>query len=645
MTSVLAIFVILIPAFLLYSPKVEQNRVLTVTRPIVITQERKTPAYYLYQQVQAVEKKALVQPAMTTYLSSQNYIPPQTAVAINELKVDRRAIASDVDAGFSTAAFRSEPVATAEAIKNSLSHDVLAATLMAELPQAEPTRLSSANKWATIRGKFESLGIGVIDQIIELKRIEEGQVREVGRVDLRAGLYSIDIESPQGTLVARILDRSGSVIGEDYQRIENLVSRGNYFEGPFIRVRNSGVVAANPILPPPRSGVASAGGAANVSGNASAKKSLSQASDQQKASGFVTTLFSGQNQLETATDEFANISRHSSTVSTVFDQNQNYRKVLTVRQTGDKGQTPVFSEKWVAGLLEYISDQQKIQFKSNQVSILIGRAMLDGKPAAGMQMQIENHPGVYPIYLDQFMIPNMQQTETSENGYFLFIGLENSSYTVSAFRQNQIMGHQMFIAEEGAIGFQNIVATTVARSIVVRAFDAFSSEPVDVDVTTPDLEEVVSTVSGTANYRSHSDLGVTQFLVRTNERSYSPLRYFQDARKEYVHLPQIREEWLKQIQSQRLINDKPNTSTFVGFVPDMEYQVYLVYEGYNRDQIVYFDSQGRISPVPISGGGFILYNVPDDAREVIVQQEGSDRIYSQVFQSVAGQVGVSHFAD
>jgi len=207
------------------------------------------------------------------------------------------------------------------------------------------------------------------------------------------------------------------------------------------------------------------------------------------------------------------------------------------------------------------------------------------------------------------------------------------------------MGHQMFIAQEGAIGFQNIATKTVARSIVVRAFDAFSSEPVDVDVTTPDLEEIVSTVSGTANYRSHGDIGVTQFLVRTNERSYTPFRYFQDARKEYVHLPQIREDWIKQIQSQRLINDKTNTSTFVGFVPDMEYQVYLVYEGYNRDQIVYFDSQGRISPVPVSGGGFILYNVPEDAREVIVQQEGSERIYSQVFQSVSEQVGVAHFVD
>lgn len=637
MTSVLALIAIIIPAFLLYSPKVEQNRVMTVTRPLVITQERKTPAYYLYQQVKAVEKSAPIQPAMTTYLSSQNYIAPETAVAVNEMKVNRREIASDVDAGFSTTALRSDYETNLMNTVASAAQTQSAALSTVTNPplQPEPTRLSPSTKWATIQGKFESLGIGFIDQVIELKRVEEGQVRELGRVDLKAGLYSIDIGSPQGTLVARILDRSGAVIAEDHQRIENLVSRGNYYEGPFIRVRHAGSVASNPTIPAGR-------GASAISQSV---RSPNKATPKPKDSGFITTLFSDQNQLEAPTDEFSNISRHSSTIAIVSDKTQAYRKVVTIRQTGDTTQTPLFSEKWISGMLEYISDQQKIQFKSNQISMVIGRAMVDGKPAAGVQMQIENHPGVYPIYLDQFMIPNMHQTETSDNGYFMFVGLEEATYAVSAFRQNQIIGHQLFIAQEGVVSYQNVVSQSTARSVVVRSFDAFTSEVVESDVATPDLEEILQTTSGVVSYRKHSALGVTQFLVRTNVEGYTPIRYFQDARKEYVHLPQIREEWLKQIQSQRLINDKTDTSTFVGFVPDMDYQIYLVYEGYNRDQIVYFDMQGRVSPVPVKGGGFILYNVPHDAHEIIVQQEGSDRIYSQVFQSAAGQVGVSHFAD
>ncbi len=633
MTSILAAILMIVPAFLFYSPKVEQNRVVTITKPLLITQERKTPAYYLYQQIKVAEKQNEAPAAMTTYLSGQSYVVPQAAVTVSELKVDRREIASASDAGFSTAAMKG--IEEEIPIQLTVSPPVAAIEAMNfTQPPAQP-KLSPSAKWATVRGKFETRGIGVIDQIIELKRIEEGQVRELGKVDLRAGLYSIDIESPQGILVALIKDRNGAIIGEDTQKIINLLSRGQYYEGPFIQVHQPDTIAMNPHLPP------------NNRGGALSASSIkpAQAAAKNVASVFSTTLFSNQNLLEHPTDEFANISRHASTVSYLTDETNAYRKVLSIRQTADKNETPVFSEKWAQGMLSYISDQQKIEFKSSQVSIVIGQVTIDGKPAAGVQVQIENHPGVYPVYLDQFMIPASKQTETSENGYFMFVGLENGNYTTSAFKQSRIIGHQMFIAEENTIAYQNIVSTTTARSTVVRSFDSFTSEPVDIDLTTPDLEEVIQTTGGSASYRNYNNLGVTQFLVRTNNQAYIPIRYVQDSRKEYVHIPMIQESWLTQIQTQRMINEIPETSTFIGFVPEFNYDVYLVYEGYSRDQIVYFDMQGKVSPIPVKGGGFILFNVPTGAHEVVVQEEGTDRIYSQVFDSQASQVSAAHFSE
>ncbi len=634
MTSILAAIIFIIPAFLLYSPKVEKNRIVTITKPMVITQERKTPAYYLYQQVKITEKQSATAPALTTYLSSQSYVPPQPSVRVTELRVDRREIASAVDAGFATAAIL--PAATLATNPKDVSNPALDA--MKFIQQPEQTKLSPATKWATVRGKFESRGIGVIDQIIELKRIEEGQVRELGRVDLKAGLYSIDIESPRGILIAQIKDRNGIIIGEDSQQILNLLSRGQYFEGPFIQVHNPGVMASAPDIPAsrdPGKGIARTNGLLGARNKSGASKTVA----------FVTTLFSNQNTLEDPTDEFSNVSKNSSTVAYVSDPSNAYRKVLTIRQTGDQNKTPLFSEKWSTGMLEYISDQQKLEFKSNQVSIVIGKISVDGKPTAGAQVQIENHPGVYPIYLDQFMIPKVNQTETTENGYFMFVGLENANYTVSAFKQGQIIGHQMFIAEEGAVSYQNILSSSTAHSVLVRSFDAFSSDPVEIDLTTPDLEEIIQTAAGSASYRNYNQLGVTQFLVRTNDQNYLPVRYFQDARKEYVHVPMLQEAWLKKIQAERMINEEPNTSTFVGFVPDFNYDVYLVSEGYSRDKVVYFDTIGKISPIPVKGGGFILFNVPAEAHEIVVQEEGNDRIYSQVIDSNAGQVGVAHFVE
>jgi hypothetical protein len=622
-----------IPLFFFYSPRVEQNRVVTISKALVITQERKTPAYYLYQQAKAIEVKQQIDNApITTFLSSQNFIPPTPSVAVPEMKINHREIASSVDAGFTVDFAPQQPLQKFVATEVTKTDSAATSATILDYTQQftqqpRPTNVSPTKKWATVRGKFEMRGVGVVDQFIELKRIEEGQVREIGRIDLKAGLYTIDIESPKGILVAEIKDKNGILIGEDRQKIVNLQSRGLYFEGPFIQVRHPETLASGVAIPSEK--------AASVTRGMPGKS----------PSAFVTTLFSDQNILENPTDEFGNVSRTSSTVSYISDSTEKNRKILTIRQTGDISKTPVFSEKWLQGAMEYISDQQQIEFKSKKAPILIGRVFVDNKPAMGIQVQIENHPGVEPIYLDQFMIPTSRQSETSENGYFMIVGVEEENYTVTAFKQNQIIGHQMFIAEEGVVSYQNILSQSAVSQVVVRSFDAFSAEPIEIDLITPDVEEVMQTIGGSIRYNQQNALGVSQFLIRTNQQNYLPIRYVQDSRKDYVHIPMIQEKWLNEIQTTRLINEMPDSGTVIGFVPDFDFDVYLIFEGYSQDQIVYFDLQGRISQSPIKGGGFILFNVPAKAHEVVVQEKDSDRIYSQVFDIKAGQISVAHFVD
>lgn len=616
-----ALFLIL-PALFFFSPTVEKNRVVTIQRALVITQERKTPAYYLYQQVQNNEAPQVATPMMTTYLSTQSYVPSESVVAVTEMKVNRREIASDVDAGFQSESTQA-PLPIAAALNEAY----------AIAQPTQPANLSPAKKWATIRGKFELVdGVGVVDHFIEIKRVEEGQVREIGRIDLQAGTYSIDIESPQGTLRAQIVDRNGVRIGSDEKKLVNLQSRGGYYEGPFIRVGRPAYVGNNPILPP------STGSAVAANGRAFSKAST-------LGPVFSTTLFSNQHTLEKPTDIFANISRDSSTVTHLSDANSICRTIVSIRQTSDQTETPVFTNKWIQGVLEYVSDQQKIEFKSQTAPILMGRVFIDDKAVAGAQVQIENHPGLYPIYFDQFMIPNFKQTETSENGYFMFVGLEEDTYSVAAFKNNKMLGYQMFVSEEDAISYQNIVSSSIPRQAVVRSFDAFTGAPVEADLIIPDEEEIIQTTNGTAAYRTFNRLGVAMFQARTNQTSYVPVRYFQDARKDFTHIPMVDENWLKQMQTAKLINDEPNTGTIIGFVPELEYEMYLAKEDYKKNQIVYFDQHGQISAKAVSGGGFILFNVPVGASEVIVQENNSDRIYSQVFDVKISQLSAAHFSE
>ena len=71
---------------------------------------------------------------------------------------------------------------------------------------------------------------------------------------------------------------------------------------------------------------------------------------------------------------------------------------------------------------------------------------------------------------------------TSENGYFLFVGLEEDNYSAVAFQNNKIIGQQIFIAKENLVSYQYISSSTTPRSILVRAFDAFTGLPIDADV-------------------------------------------------------------------------------------------------------------------------------------------------------------------
>lgn len=643
LSSLSAGLFLIMPLFLLFSVKVEKNKVITISKPIVITQARKTPAFYLYKQANNLEKKVeMVAPVATTFLSTEKAEVIAPPVQLAEMKFDQREVGAGIDYGFRIAQSRPEPVSPpVQEIQRNESLSQTNTVLVQ--PNASPLK-----KWATVRGKFEVRdGVGVVDHIVEIKRVEEGQVREVGQIDLKAGLYSIDIESPQGDLVASIRDQSGVIIGLDQQKVINLQSRGQYFEGPFIRVGPAQGVGVNPVIPNNGGGQVVAGNGSGASRGGQSRSNVSQRVNNKSddSSGIVASLFSDQNPLEKVKDQFSNISQNSSTISLLNDKKNIYAGMISVRQTGDSSETPVFTKKWVDGVLSYVSDQLKIEFKSKNGPIIIGRVFSDQKPLAGAKVQIESQPGLNPIYLDQFMIPNMKQDETSENGYFMFVGLEAEEYSVVAFQNNNIISHQTFTTEPDRISYQNLLSTTAPHAVLVRSFDAFSGQPVDADVISSDVEDVIETQAGLASFRTNNNLGLSSYNVRAKQ-VYMPITYIQDSRLDHVHIPLISEEWITKIQEHYQINSMPNTGTIIGFVPDIpEYDMYLISEDYDTQQIVYFTARGEISKQVSPGGGFILFNVPTGAREVVVQEKKSERIYSQVHFVKASQTSVSHFSE
>lgn len=636
----------MVSSVVFYSAKTEQSRVVTIQKPLVITQERKTPAYFVYQQSQALKQKIETpKNTKTTFLSNLSVQPVTPKLKLAEVTFSKKEYAK-LQQKFNVPNRELASQFGDDASNSVYEKVVFNSNLdMTVLEQDEVIEhLSPSRKWATIRGKLELRdGVGIIDHKIDLRRVEEGSVRELGKIDLREGTYNIDIESPNGYLIAQIRDRNGLIIGEDSQRLINLQNKGNYFEGPFMRIGRPDSLAANPSTYNQGNRYTKAVTQATTTA-ASSFAAFKQTPD--AGSSIAASIFDNQKALALPTDEFTNISRFSSSITRLTDPSRIYADITTIRMTGDKTETAMFTQKWIDGVVSYVSDVQQMQLKSKKLPVIIGKVLVDGKPTAGAQVDIENLPSVHAIYFDQFMIPSLNQQETSANGYFMFIGLEADAYEILASKSGYPIGSQLFIAEETRIAFQNIQTLAVPKAKVVRTFDAFTSEVLQTDVIVADQAEAFQTSeNGSYGIKTKVQDNVSDYKARHNDPVYLPISYSQSGARDYVHIPMIQERWVSEIMNLRQITELPNTGAVIGFTTGLKYDAYLSAENYPKNNIVYFNQYGQPSLEPVVGGGFILFNVPAGAREVVLQDQASERIYSQVFHVRPNQVSVSHFTD
>lgn len=96
MTGSILLLSMMAASFLFFTgSKTEQSRIVTIHRPLVITQERKSPAYYLYQQVRKLEQSKPMAPVAappSTHLSRLSLQPMQAQVAANEMTITRQEV-------------------------------------------------------------------------------------------------------------------------------------------------------------------------------------------------------------------------------------------------------------------------------------------------------------------------------------------------------------------------------------------------------------------------------------------------------------------------------------------------------------------------------------------------------------------------
>jgi len=460
---------------------------------------------------------------------------------------------------------------------------------------------------------------------IEIRRSDEGVLKELGRVDLQQGTYNIEVADTAGEVIARLVNKDGKTLGEGSFRLSRLVaSQARPLQGPKIRIEPH----------PDFGGVLTS--AYNPSANDTAPAQTK------------VTFVKGASEIAVKKDGVVamdNVIKGSSTVMRAAAPK--HLQTASIVISGQEFKSQLYPETMIAALQNIIAQQRNLSF-DGAPTVIWGKVSLDGKAVSGIQVMVESDPDLEPVYFNQFMLPDPTLKATGQNGLYAFVNVNPGFHSVLATRSESIFGYQNVVVEEGSVAQGDVESTIKNEVVPLRVYDAFSGEPHPARITMQSLNEELDVQNGvtTVSLPHISRLGMMR--VHPEGAEYVAARYLYNDTDAFVHVPLVSWSWLNSIKTFLRIDDSATAGVVVGFVPDEDFEVYLAaYDQFDPHNIVYFDMQGKIlqNRKGIAGGGFILYNVPEDTHEVVVIGTRTQKIYSRVLPVDANSLSVLNFRE
>jgi hypothetical protein len=507
---------------------------------------------------------------------------------------------------YKTSAQRTEEVQGPQWLKTVVREP---ATLASKEQKSLP--LSAARR---ISGPIEITGGLAVtnDHHIEVRRANDGVFQEMGRVDLLKGVYSIDVDEPSGSIVARLVNTSGEVLGEGSVRISQPMAAmtGKLISGP--RIELSPTISwggrVSRYYPPPRG---------------------------RTVEPSTVTTFGGENKVNVAKSgelSFDSLVKNSSTI--VRAETKGHWPSNKMLIAGEpQFNIPVFPKSMMSALKNIVNETPSAKSDPDEPeagAMVWGTAKIDGKPVSGVTIQSESDPGAKAVYFNEFMIPDSKLTATSANGMFAFVEIQEGFQALLGQRGDAYFGHQNVLVEKGTVSVADLESTLRTEAVTVRAFDAFGGEPAEVLAHLQSLPEPEELTGGAAAVIL-PQVSRLSLLYTENAEPFLKANYFYTDTDTYIHLPLIRDDWLTRIRNEEKVNQVMKTGTIVGFVPGEAFEVYLT--GAAKDgaiTISYFDATGKATQRGVAGGGFIAFNVPPGFQEAVVVSSKSEKILSKV---------------
>jgi hypothetical protein len=467
-----------------------------------------------------------------------------------------------------------------------------------------------------ISGPIEiSGGLAVTnDHHIEVRRSSDGVFQEMGQVNLQKGFYSIDVQETTGSIVARLVDKGGAVLGEGSIRLSQFQGTGGKTStGPPLQLSPvttwTGTVSRyypplkGRVLPPP-----------------------------------LVTTYGGENKVNVSPSgdiAFDAMTKGSATV--VRAEAPGHVRSNRMLVAGEAGvSVPLLPKSMTSALSSLVSsnpvDSKGISAKGEaaEVAMVWGTVKLDGKPLSGVTVQSESDPDAKVVYFNELMIPDLRLKATSTNGMYAFTDIQEGFHALLAQRGDAYFGHQNVLVEQETVSMAEISSTLKTEAVTIKAFDAFTGDPARLIAHLQSVEEPVNLANGVASVVL-PQVARMSLIYTENTDPFLKANYFYNDSDTFIHLPMIRDDWLIGLRSEEKINQVAKVGTIVGFVSDESFEVYLA--GASRDTssaVVYFDSAGRRTLRGVPGGGFVIFNAPAGLQEAVVISDKANKILSKV---------------
>ncbi|MFN7824994.1 MAG: hypothetical protein ACK5P6_06510 [Pseudobdellovibrionaceae bacterium] len=457
---------------------------------------------------------------------------------------------------------------------------------------------------------------------------EDNVAKRPVKIDMSQHRYTATLDRPIGSLRARLVDPQGLILGEGIARISQTdIAAGR---GPTLILRPS---------------------LATMAGNLDDFKdrkdqSFSSSKGEKKISSPARVLFASYGE-ESAADQFGRFQFDRVAPGSwgiVRTESSDFYPSLYLTQAGTESQWPQFSKSMVQALLDIASERSLVSLSEENNSIVFGQIKQDGKPISGLKVGAELFPEQMAIYFNELMLPDFALEGTSSNGYFAILNLPEGFHSLIVKAGEHYFSHQNVIVDANTISFTEVESTLRKDRASLKIFDAFSSEPQEVEIEGQSWSESFQATGESQVYLPQVNR-LSLMKVKPFNQQYADAIYQYNDLTDFIHVPLLQTRWLADLAATRRLSLNPNSGTVVGFVQGDQFEVYLPHlQNFDPQNILYFDSQGRITTDGQQGGGFIVYNLPESSQSIVVLGKEANLLNSKVIPVDLPSLNVLNFS-